>query len=54
MWCPIFIENKEMILESIDSYMEQMERLKNLIEAENETGLKTFLAEAREIRKILK
>ncbi|MEQ8240252.1 MAG: prephenate dehydrogenase [Cyclobacteriaceae bacterium] len=54
MWSPIFIENKEMILEGIDNYMEHMRRLKELIEEENETGLKTFLTEAREIRKILK
>jgi prephenate dehydrogenase len=53
MWSPIFIENKEMILEGIDSYVKKVSQLKSLIIDENEEGIKSFLDDAREIRRIL-
>lgn len=54
MWSPIFVENKKMVLEGIDSYLEKIEHLKKLISEEDTDGIQSFLESARKIKKILK
>lgn len=54
MWTPIFLKNKEAILESIENYLEQVTQFKTLLEDENADEIRTFLEKGRSIRKILK
>lgn len=54
MWTPIFMENREMLLESIDSYLQQIIDLKERLEEGNYDQVLNFLEEGRKIRKIIK
>jgi prephenate dehydrogenase len=54
MWTQIFEQNKENILEVMDCYIEQMYRVRNLINKGKFAELKEFMAEANQISKILK
>lgn len=53
MWAPILLDNKTPVLESLNALLEQLQVIKQLIEMEDEEGLKKYLLEGREIRKIL-
>ena len=53
MWTPIFIKNKKAVLESLNSYMERIKEFHTLLENEDEQGLRDYLTEGRNIRKIL-
>jgi prephenate dehydrogenase len=53
MWTPIFMKNQKYILEGLDRYLAEMERIRHLI-AENKNDLLTeYLEQGRLIRKIL-
>ncbi|MBV6646447.1 MAG: prephenate dehydrogenase [Cyclobacteriaceae bacterium] len=54
MWAPIFLDNKKMLLESMETYHAHFTRLKSLLEADDLEGIISFLEKGREIRKILK
>lgn len=54
MWAPIFIDNKKMVLESIEQYNAQLSKFQKLLEAEDLEGMLNYLKEGREIGKILK
>jgi len=54
MWTQIFEQNKQNILEVLDCYMENMYKVRNLINKDKFAELKQFMGEANEIRKILK
>lgn len=53
-WSPIFQQNKEYLLEAIDTYIEKMYHFRNLINKNKFAELEKFMAEANEIKKILK
>lgn len=53
MWSPILLDNKVPVLESLDALMEQLEKIKQLIEEGDAAGLREYLIEGRKIRKIL-
>lgn len=53
MWTPIFLKNKAAVLESLDSYLNRIKEFRELLDQEDETGIKDYLAEGRAIRKIL-
>lgn len=53
-WSPIFQQNKEYLLEAIDTYIEKMYHFRNLINKNKFAELEKFMSEANEIRKILK
>lgn len=53
-WSPIFEQNKNYVLEVIDTYIEKMYRFRNLINKNKYAELEQFMTEANEIRKILK
>ncbi len=54
MWSSIFHENKQMVLDSISAYQQELENLRNAIENDDVSGVSTYLEEGRKIRKILK
>lgn len=54
MWTPIFLKNKEAILDSLENYLEQITQFKTLLENENTDEIRGFLEKGRAIRKILK
>lgn len=53
-WSPIFEQNRQFLLEAIDTYIEKMYRFRNLINKNKYAELEDFMTEANEIRKILK
>lgn len=54
MWSPIFIENKENILSSLNEYIDNLIAFKNLIVEENSEMLKQTMTETNHIKKVLK
>lgn len=54
MWSPIFIENKENILSSLNEYIDNLVAFKNLITEENSDGLKQTMKETNHIKQVLK
>ena len=53
-WSPIFEQNKSYLLEAIDTYIEKMYHVRNLINKKKFAELEEFMSEANEIKKILK
>ena len=53
-WSPIFEQNKSYLLEAIDTYIEKMYHVRNLINKKKFAELEQFMSEANAIRKILK
>ena len=54
MWTPIFISNRDAILESLDVYLEKINNFKALLTASNTSGIRAYLEKGREIKKSLK
>jgi prephenate dehydrogenase len=54
MWMPIFIQNKNSLLEAIDTYIEKIYHFRNLINKEKQEELSQFMKEANKIKRILK
>ncbi|MEN9447154.1 MAG: Prephenate dehydrogenase [Bacteroidota bacterium] len=54
MWAPIFHQNKNYLLEVMDTYIEKMYHFRNLINKNKNEELLKFMKDANEIRKILK
>ncbi len=54
MWTPIFLKNREFLLEAIDNFMGEVQKLRQSIEDEDSESVKHSLTQSREIRKILK
>ncbi|WP_457626479.1 prephenate dehydrogenase [Persephonella sp.] len=50
VWKDIFIENKENVVHTIDSFIQSMEKLKEYIQKEDEQNLIKILSESREKR----
>lgn len=53
MWVPIFLDNKEMVLEAITNYGSQLDKFKNLLTGDDFDGLMEYLRNGREISRIL-
>ena len=53
MWAPIFIENKENVLASLDGYIANLSAFRDKVAAEDGAGLKKEMAEINAIRGIL-
>ena len=54
MWTPIFINNRDAILDSLEVYLEKIHDFKALLAASNVPGIKAYLEKGGEIKKILK
>ncbi|MEP5612021.1 MAG: prephenate dehydrogenase [Cyclobacteriaceae bacterium] len=53
MWTPIFLKNREAILESLGKYQNRIAEFRELLANEDESGIQNYLKEGRTIRKIL-
>ncbi|MEQ9401967.1 MAG: prephenate dehydrogenase [Cyclobacteriaceae bacterium] len=53
MWTPIFLKNKEAVLESLTHYQGRLSEFKDLLVNSDEAGINKYLEEGRAIRKIL-
>ena len=54
MWTPIFNQNKNNLLPVIDTYIEKLNLLKNSIEQNNFSELKSLIERANKIKRVLK
>lgn len=54
MWAPIFHQNKKALLEVIDIYSEQMQVVREYIDSGNIDAMKNWMAQANEIKRILR
>lgn len=52
-WAPIFLENKENILRSLDEYIKNLNEFKSLIENVDDTGLRVTMKDTNYIKSIL-
>lgn len=53
MWTPIFIQNRENLLNAIDAYEEQIKNMRRMIEDANPENIHQYLSNTNEIRRIL-
>jgi prephenate dehydrogenase len=53
MWAPIFQQNKSHLSKALDEYILQLQHFQKLLEVGDSTELKTLMAKANEIRKVL-
>lgn len=53
MWSPIFIQNKEHLLEGLSAYIDQLNDFKVLLENGDEEGLKSYMQGANKIKDIV-
>lgn len=54
MWVPIFLQNKENVLDVLTEHIEQLERFKKSIEKGDNDSLKRLIEDANKIRRIIK
>ena len=54
MWVPIFIQNKENVLDVLDEHIEQLKKFRDSIMNDNGNELKGLIEEANQIRRIIK
>lgn len=53
MWTPIFIQNKDNLLNAIDAYQDQISKIRKLIAEENSEEIHRYLENTNDIRRIL-
>ncbi len=54
MWVPIFMQNRENVLDVLNEHISQLKKFKACLEKENETYLLELIENANKIRKIIK
>lgn len=54
MWVPIFMQNKENILDVLTEHIDQLSKFKEYIEKEDAHNLKALIIDANKIKRILK
>jgi prephenate dehydrogenase len=54
MWVPIFIQNKENVLDVLNEHIEQLKKFRDSIVNDNGNELKGLIEEANKIRRIIK
>lgn len=54
MWVPIFMQNRENILDVLTEHIEQLSKFKEYIEKEDTHNLKALIIDANKIKRILK
>ncbi len=52
-WSPIFLQNKENIIRSLDEYIKNLKEFRELIESDNDKGLKEVMLNTNYIKTIL-
>jgi len=53
MWTPIFIQNRENLLNAIDAYEEQIIKMRKMIETADAESIHQYLSNTNDIRRIL-
>lgn len=53
MWTPIFIQNKDNLLNAIDAYQDQISKIRKMIAEENSEEIHRYLENTNDIRRIL-
>ncbi len=53
MWAPIFKHNQANLLDGLNTYIEELEQFKKLLEGKDEKGMADFMKEANQIRSIV-
>jgi len=54
MWVPIFMQNKENVLDVLNEHISQLRKFKSCLEKENFEYLKELIEQANGIKRILK
>ena len=54
MWLPIFVQNKDHLLDVLNEHITQLRKFKSCLEKENYGYLLELMENANKIRKILK
>ena len=54
MWVPIFLQNKENVLDVLNEHIEQLKRFRDSIQNGQEKALKGLIEDANKIRRIIK
>jgi prephenate dehydrogenase len=54
MWVPIFMQNRENVLDVLNEHIEQLKKFKESIEQGNSENLKGLIEEANKIRRIIR
>jgi prephenate dehydrogenase len=54
MWAPIFIQNRENVLDVLNEHITQLGKFKSSLENENLTDLTELMVNANKIKRILK
>lgn len=54
MWVPIFMQNKENILEVLNEHIKQLSAFKESIETSNDANLQALITDANKIKRIIK
>ncbi len=54
MWVPIFMQNKENVLDVLNEHIAQLKKIKSCLEKENFSYLKELIENANKIKRILK
>lgn len=54
MWVPIFLQNKENVLDVLDEHIEQLKKFRDSIRDEKEKDLMKLIEDANKIRRIIK
>ena len=54
MWAPIFMQNRENVLDVLNEHIEQLKKFKESIEKGNNENLRGLIEDANKIRRILK
>lgn len=53
MWTPIFIQNRENLLNAIDAYQDQLQKMREMIDKADGENIHQYLTETNDIRRIL-
>ncbi len=54
MWTPIFLQNRENVLEGVDAYIEKVEEFRDAIRSADKEKLDSLIREANRIKRIIK
>lgn len=54
MWVPIFMQNRENVLDVLNEHISQLKKIRSCLEKENYTYLQDLIEQANQIRRILK
>lgn len=54
MWVPIFLQNKNNVLDVLDEHIEQLKTFRNILLLENEVALRKYIEQANTISRIIK